>query len=40
MSILKLLPPAARGSFYKNRPWTPQKFLFNEKPLDNYLVGT
>jgi RND family efflux transporter MFP subunit len=23
----QFLPPAARGSFYKNRPWTPQKFF-------------
>jgi len=23
-----ILPSATRGSFYKNRPWTPQKFLF------------
>ena len=21
------MPSATRGSFYKNRPWTPQKFL-------------
>jgi hypothetical protein len=25
----KMLPPAARGSFYKNRPWTPQKFFIS-----------
>ncbi len=24
------MPPAARGSFYKNRPWTPQKFFINK----------
>jgi hypothetical protein len=26
-NVLETLPPAARGSFYKNRPWTLQKFF-------------
>jgi hypothetical protein len=29
--VLETLPPAARGSFYKNRPWTPQKFFIRLK---------
>jgi hypothetical protein len=28
-NVLENLPPAARGSFYKNRPWTPQKFFIS-----------
>jgi hypothetical protein len=39
-NVLEILPPAARGSFYKNRPWTPQKFFIklNEMEiLDGYI---
>jgi hypothetical protein len=35
---MRTVPSATRGSFYKNRPWTPQKFFialraFNQKFL-------
>ena len=39
-NVLETLPPAARGSFYKNRPWTPQKFfimLYELEILDGHI---
>ena len=34
-----LLPPAARGSFYKNRPWTPQKFFVETTVISHVVFG-
>jgi len=39
-NVLETLPPAARGSFYKNRPWTLQKFfikLYEMEIVDGYI---
>jgi len=33
------MPSATRGSFYKNRPWTPQKFFINQKFLQGGTGG-